>query len=89
VSGVEIVTAVLTNNQDTKRNLTATCPSGKTLVGGGARTNNTAAWVTTSGPSTVTSGKATAWIADAEEHDTLPTNTQWTFTVYAICATAG
>ena len=88
VSGLEIITATSVGNSDTKRNVTATCPGTKTLVGGGARTTNTAAWVTTSGPGAVASGKANSWIADAEEHDTLPSSTQWTLTVYAICATA-
>jgi len=50
-----------------KHGITATCPTGKTLVGGGARSSNQAAWVTTSGPGTVASGAATTWVADAEE----------------------
>ncbi len=87
MSGVEIVTTVSNTTSD-KHNITATCTGTKTLVGGGARSNNTGAWVTTSGPGTVTSGKANQWIADAEEVSNLG-STSWTLTVYAICATAG
>ncbi len=86
MSGIEIITNPNTTNQD-KANITATCPAGKTLVGGGARSSNPAAWVTTSGPGTVTAGKATSWVADAEEVGSIGSSTQWTLTVYAICAT--
>ena len=55
------------------------------MVGGGADTNNADAWVTNSGPGTVTSGKATTWVADAKERNSI--SGSWTLTVYAICAT--
>jgi hypothetical protein len=84
VSGIEIVT-VPNQTQSDKTDITASCPTGKTLVGGGAETNNVDAWVTSSAPGTVASGKATTWVADAKERNS--TNANWTLTVYAICAT--
>jgi hypothetical protein len=79
------VTTTSAQSSAAKSNITATCPAGKTLVGGGADTNHTDAWIVNSGPGTVSSGKATTWTADADEHN--GTNGQWTLTVYAICAT--
>ena len=81
-----IVTTTSSQSSSAKSNITATCPTGKTLIGGGAETSNPVAWVTNSNPGTVTSGKATAWLADADEEGN-GTNGQWTLTVYAICAT--
>jgi hypothetical protein len=73
------------SSSNDKADITATCPAGKTLVGGGAQSSNTDAWVTSSGPGTVTSGKATTWVADARERNGIISS--WTLTVYAICAT--
>ena len=84
VSGIQIVTQTSSTNS-AKSNITATCPTGKTLIGGGADTSNADAWVTNSGPGTVTSGKASTWVADADERNSIAS--PWTLTVYAICAT--
>jgi hypothetical protein len=83
VSGVQIVVA--TDNSNSDKSTTATCPPGKTIVGGGAETSNPDAWVTNSSPGSLTANKATTWVADAKERNSITPS--WTLTVYAICAT--
>ena len=84
MSGIEIVSITNSSGGD-KSNIAATCPTGKTLVGGGAETSNADAWITNSAPGTVTSGKATTWVADARERNSI--SGSWDLKVYAICAT--
>jgi hypothetical protein len=54
-------------------------------VGGGADTSDANAWVTNSGPGTLAGNKASTWVADAQERNSISGN--WTLTVYAVCAT--
>ena len=76
---------MVNNGNSSRSNIAATCPAGKTLLGGGADTSSPDAWVTSSGPGTVNaSGKATQWLADATETNNI---SNWNLSVYAICAT--
>jgi hypothetical protein len=72
------------NGNNSRTNITATCPAGKTLIGGGAHSSTANAYVTNSSPATVTNGKATTWTADGTEVSNV---SNWDLTVYAICAT--
>jgi hypothetical protein len=89
VSGLEIVTVNSTNNSNDKADVVASCPTGKTLVGGGADTSSGSAWVMSSRPGTPTGTplRSTSWVADAQEEGN-GTMSNWTLSVYAICATA-
>jgi len=88
---VEIVTAQSASNSNNK-SVTATCPAGKRLVGGGARervgflANSATVAITASGPSHPPLGAPsnTAWTASGEEYAADPDN--WRIVAYAICA---
>jgi hypothetical protein len=83
--GYEVVTATSATNTDDSKNQVATCPSGKKVLGGGGGNGgNDAARVAIkfSGPVAGNEG----WVVRALE--TQPdTFTQWSVTVFAICAT--
>jgi len=88
---VEIVTAQSASNSSNK-SVTATCPAGKVLVGGGARERtgllapSATVAIVASGPSHPILGSPsnTAWTATGEEYAPDPDN--WRILAYAICA---
>ncbi|MGH2944562.1 MAG: hypothetical protein ACRDLN_17505, partial [Solirubrobacteraceae bacterium] len=70
------------------KSITATCPAGKTIVGGGGSaslslTDKLA--IVQSEPGALTAGKATTWVVEA--HEVNGTNSSWTVSAKAICAT--
>ena len=87
MSGLEIVT-VTSGSSSTNKSATAQCGTGKFVVGGGFAMSltNGDIGVTSSGPG-ATSGKSNTWVAAGTESGN-GTNSQWTVTAYAICATA-
>ena len=82
VSGYEVVSAVSTNNGSTMTQ-TATCPTGKKVLGGGANTTNSNLHIVGSAPSGTLN--QTAWTATADRIAQVG-GSQYTLTVYAICA---
>ena len=76
----------MSNSSD--KAITANCPAGKTIVGGGATASLTNGDIVLyqSGPSSIVSNKATAWTAGAAEMGNIGGN--WTITAYAVCASA-
>ena len=82
VSGYEVVSAVATNNGSTMTQ-TATCPTGKKVLGGGANTTNNNLHIVGSAPSGTLN--QTAWTATADRIAQVG-GSQYTLTVYAICA---
>jgi hypothetical protein len=75
------VTALGVNNSTSEKQLDATCPDGKRLIGGGARNFNAGGDVALdeSYPA------GTKWHATA--YEITPTAVNWHLEVYAICAT--
>jgi hypothetical protein len=84
VSGREVVTSTVSRtSSQTNASADATCPSGKTVMGGGALINrhpDERTYLVTSWPKS-----DTTWTAFADSNDALTQN--WSLTVYAICAT--
>jgi hypothetical protein len=80
VSGLEIVKASSPNDDAPSKSATASCPSGKVVIGGGAEATDPKVGITRSLPTT---DPAPAWVAEAN----LMTSTAgaWTLTAYAIC----
>jgi hypothetical protein len=82
VSAEQFVTSDSGTNSNTVKSTTATCPSGKKVLGGGAAVNtttNTLA-ITRSSPT----GDGTGWTAEAQETAAFAGN--WRVTAYAVCA---
>ena len=79
VSGYEVVTSTSASVAagDISDEVTATCPAGKSPIGGGAKSPG-ALFVVDSFPS------GSGWVVDMYNDDVGP----FTFTVYAVCATA-
>jgi hypothetical protein len=75
------------DSQDVK-SLHVPCPTGKSVIGGGARADRQSTLVALGTsipvPASVT-GSAPEWFAEAFE--TTPTNNNWNLYVYVICAT--
>ena len=70
------------------KSITATCPAGKTIIGGGGSTSaavNDDIPIAQSEPGTLTSGKAVTWVVAAREIGSVSGN--WTVTAKAVCAT--
>jgi len=90
VSGYTVMTAVSPNDSQETRIVSATCPAGKVVLGGGqlvlpfTAAVYRAIAVPTSRPNATNNG----WTAGAVE---IPTNytSNWQLTVYAICAAVG
>jgi hypothetical protein len=81
------VNSTLTDSTGSKT-ATATCPAGKTVVGGGASVPvgvSAEVGITQSEPGNIIAGKATQWLARANELNN--TGASWTLTVRVICAT--
>jgi hypothetical protein len=72
-------------NEDTK-SVTATCPAGKEVTGGGARINGVKGniSVSESGPELNAEGKRTGWYVSAREF--APETEPWSITAFAVCA---
>jgi hypothetical protein len=84
---VTYVTETSINDSETEKSVTATCPSGKEVVGGGARINSpssVAVAVSASYPLVSSSNGRIGWIASGHETPTEPGN--WQVVAYAICA---
>ena len=83
LAGVEIVTAVSERDSDPTHAVTATCPAGKTVIGGGAHifdASGNAALDESYPPD------STRWYARAYEINATAVN--WHVAAYAICAVA-
>jgi hypothetical protein len=77
----------IVNSAPASKGATATCPTGKVVIGGGARivgTEVTKVVLVTSAPKTDAAGKATAWEASATPFDVEPK--EWAVEAHAICA---
>lgn len=84
IAGLEVVTAASATDSSTPKSVTATCPAGKKVVGGGARVTGGGAAevaVTEAYP-----GSATQWVTLAREQ--YATGASWTLAAYAFCAVA-
>jgi hypothetical protein len=75
----------ISNATDTKE-VTATCPAGKEVTGGGARINGAKVKVSVSesGPELNAEGKRTGWYVSAREFE--PETENWSVTAFVICA---
>jgi len=82
VSAEQLVTADSSTNSNTVKSQTASCPSGKKVVGGGAAVNTTSnsLAITRSSPT----GDLGGWTAEAQETSAFAGN--WRVTAYAVCA---
>ncbi len=84
VSGLEQVSKSTASNSDNAKFITAQCPTGKKVVGGGVRVSGPgeqSVAVTRSDPS-----DSRTWEAEAHEH--FSTTSDWSLTAYALCALA-
>jgi hypothetical protein len=86
VSGLQIVLAATSDADVDEHTVSANCPAGKRVIGGGAFTGGGGARNGAALLSSYPSGDAT-WTAEAYENDT---NVEpWHLRAYAICATVG
>ena len=83
LAGLEIVSAESPSSSDASRQVEATCPAGKVVVGGGAHIWNAPGDVALdeSYPAGTSKWRATAWEVNA-------TGANWHLMAYAICAAA-
>ena len=81
LAALEIVNAESVSNSDTNRQVEASCPAGKQVVGGGAHVWNAASDVALdeSYPASAAKWRATAYEVNA-------TAANWHLVAYAICA---
>ena len=85
ISAREVVTAMSTISSDTSRQVNATCPSGKQVIGGGGTVQEVfvgspgVIGLTHSGPAL-----GQGWVASAEEMS--PYGLNWWMQAYAVCA---
>ncbi len=79
LSGVQIVTATSINNSDVLGEATATCPSGKKVIGGGAQSISSPAYSSTGFPVGDNAWRAVAY--------PLTPGAFFSVRAYAICAT--
>jgi len=88
VSGLELVTVSSAVDSVARKNVTATCPAGKSAIGGGAEIvagTATAAQVENVGIGAVRPTAALdGWSATAWETDSI--STTWSLSVHALCA---
>lgn len=88
VKNVSYVTATsVSDAEDVPKTVTAPCPAGKQVVGGGAKVGGTSTTVavTESAPAPVNAeNKRTGWLATARE--IAPEANPWSVEAYAICA---
>jgi hypothetical protein len=86
VGGLERRSDQTQTDSTNSKSTTATCPSGKRVLGGGARVTGDAAGNVTVSESFPDSS-LDRWNAVARESDA--TDATWQLTVYALCATFG
>ena len=87
VKNVTYVTETSPNNSEDEKNVTASCPSGKEAIAGGARVNSPASVkVAVNGdyPAVASNNARTGWIASGRETPEEAGN--WQIVAYAICA---
>ncbi|MFL5832785.1 MAG: hypothetical protein ACJ76B_02240 [Solirubrobacterales bacterium] len=87
VKNVQYVTETSANNSEDEKNVTATCPTGKEAIAGGARVNAPASVkVALNGdyPVVASNNARTGWIASGRE--TPEEAGSWQIVAYAICA---
>jgi hypothetical protein len=83
VSGEQLVTSDSGMNSNTVKSQSASCPSGKQVIGGGAAVNTTSNSLAITRTSPTSDLKS--WTAEAQETAAFAGN--WRVTVYALCAT--
>lgn len=88
VRNVTYVNAESATNNEGAKTVTALCPSGKQVIGGGARVNGELleVAVTGSSPFVAGSGQRTGWSAFARELPDEPLTKAWSVEAFAICA---
>lgn len=87
VKNVQYVTETSANNSEDEKNVTASCPSGKEAIAGGARVNAPASVkVALNGdyPAVASNNARTGWIASGRETPEEAGN--WQIVAYVICA---
>ncbi len=87
VKDVTYESATSANNSEDEKNVTATCPSGKEAIGGGARINAPAgvkAAINGSYPAVASNNARTGWIASGRE--TPEEAGTWQIVAYVVCA---
>jgi hypothetical protein len=83
VSGLEVLTVASATDSSQTKSVTATCPAGKRVVGGGARA--TGAGVTEVSVTENYPASTNQWTASAREVNAV--GGSWSLSVYALCAT--
>jgi hypothetical protein len=87
LKNVTYVTETSPNNSEEEKSVTASCPTGKEAIGGGARINSPASVkAVTSGtyPAVASNNARTGWIATGREFAEELGN--WQIVAYAVCA---
>ena len=87
VRNVTYVTETSPNDSEPEKSVTATCPPGKEVIGGGARINSpssVAVAVSASYPSVDANNGRIGWIASG--HETPEEAGSWQVVAYAVCA---
>jgi hypothetical protein len=87
IKNITYVTETSANNSDEEKSVTASCPSGKEAIAGGARINSPASVnAVTSGsyPAVASNNARTGWIATGREFAAEAGN--WQIVAYAVCA---
>jgi hypothetical protein len=87
LKNVTYETVTSANDTETEKSVTATCPVGKEVIGGGARINAPASVnvaVSASYPLVTASNSRAGWIATGHETPTEAGN--WQVVAYAVCA---
>jgi hypothetical protein len=87
VRNVTYVTETSPNDSEEEKTITANCPAGKEVIGGGARINAPAkskVAVSASYPFVASNNARTGWIASGRETPEEPES--WQVVAYAICA---
>ncbi|HEY5707762.1 MAG TPA: hypothetical protein VIS51_00005 [Solirubrobacterales bacterium] len=86
VRNVTYVNAESGNNEETSKSATANCPSGKQVIGGGARVNGELKDVAVTGSNPFVSGTSrTGWSAFGRDVDGVGAG-NWSVEAFAICA---
>ena len=87
IKNVTYVTETSVNDSETEKSVTATCPAGKEVIGGGARINaagSVKVATSASYPLVDANNGRVGWIATGRETSEEPGN--WQVVAYAICA---
>jgi hypothetical protein len=83
LSGLEIVSAVSATDSSTPKSVTVTCPTGKRVLGGGARATGGGATEVSVTEGYPNPANAAQWVTLAREVNA--TNASWTLTGYGFC----